>query len=251
MIEIKNLFTGYGGTEVLKDVSISLPNGKITVIIGTNGCGKSTLIKSAAGILPFSKGDIRIDGESIKNLSTGRIAENVSYLPQNRQIPDITVMKMVLHGRFPYLGYPRCYRKSDIDIANKAIEDVGLSAVKDRSLKTLSGGTVQKVYIAMILAQDTNTVLLDEPTTFLDISMQIQLMNQIEDLARRGKAVAIVLHDLPMAMQIADNVAVMQNGKIVQEGKPEELYASGVLDSVFGVELGRVNDGAWRYYCRY
>ena len=249
MIEVKDLCGGYKNKEVLKNVSFLIQNGKINVIAGPNGCGKSTLIKSMAGILPISSGDVLIDGDSIKTMSTQKTAQKVAYLQQNRSVPDITAMKMVLHGRFPYLGYPRCYRKSDIDIAESVLEKLDISQYKNKSLKTLSGGTIQKAYIGMILAQDTGNILLDEPTTFLDISMQIQLIKQIRILAEMGKAVVLVLHDLAMAMQTADNIIIMKNGEIIDSGEPEKIFQTGIIDEVFGIKLNRfyVND-VWQYY---
>lgn len=158
-------------------------------------------------------------------------------------------MKMVLHGRFPYLGYPRCYQKICIDIAESVLEKLDISQYKNKSLKTLSGGTIQKAYIGMILAQDTGNILLDEPTTFLDISMQIQLIKQIRILAEMGKAVVLVLHDLAMAMQTADNIIIMKNGEIIDSGEPEKIFQTGIIDEVFGIKLNRfyVND-VWQYY---
>lgn len=248
MLEIQNLTAGYPGHPVLDRVSLTLPQGKITVIVGPNGCGKSTLLKSLAGILK-PEGDIRLDGQSLTSLSSQELAQKIAYLPQNRQIPDITVERLVLHGRFPYLNYPRRYRKEDYAIARAAMERMGIGDLAQRSLPTLSGGQRQKVYIAMALAQDTPVVLLDEPTTFLDISHQMQLMTQAMALAKAGKTVVLVLHDLTMAMEYADSLVVMEDGRVVCRGDAETMFASGKLAQVFGIQVKRMHtpDG-WKYY---
>ena len=249
MLEIKNLSAGYPGTPVLQDISLTLPEGAVTVIVGPNGCGKSTLLKALTGILPAS-GSVTLDGRELLSLSGRERARKVAFLPQNRQVPEITVKNLVLHGRFPYLSYPRRYRQEDLRIAEAAMEKMGVKELAERSLTTLSGGQRQKVYIAMALAQDTPVVLLDEPNAFLDIAHQLQLMEQAKALAGEGKTVVLVLHDLPLALQWADRVAVMDQGRMLALGTPEEIWSSGILDRVFGVEVRRLDsDGETQYVC--
>ena len=174
----------------------------------------------------------------------------MAYLAQSRQVPDITVERLVLHGRFPYLGYPRRYRKEDYAIADAAMKTLGVAELADELVQNLSGGQRQKVYIAMALVQDTPVILLDEPTTYLDISHQLQLMQQARMLAAQGKTVVMIIHDLPHAFQTADHMILMRDGKIVADGTPEQIYASGMISSVFGVRLCRTGtEGGWRYYC--
>lgn len=249
MIEITNLSAGYPGKKVLSGLSLRIPAGKVTVIAGPNGCGKSTFLKTVAGIHPGEGGCIRIGGRELSEYSPQELARNVAYLAQSRQIPDISVRRMVLHGRFPYLGYPRRYRPEDYAAADRAMEQMGLSDLSDRAVGSLSGGQRQKVYIAMALAQDTPVILLDEPTTFLDVSHQLQMMAHARFLADAGKTVVLVLHDLAMAMQLADHMAVLEGGKIAAAGTPEEVFQSGCLDRVFGAAVRRVRtpDG-WQYY---
>jgi len=248
MLEIRNLSTGYTGNLVLQNLSMSFPAGAVTVIAGPNGCGKTTLLKALTGILHAS-GSAVLDGQELLTLTGRERAQKVAFLPQNRQIPEITVKKLVLHGRFPYLSYPRRYRQEDIRVAEAAMEKMGISHLAQRSLATLSGGQRQKVYIAMALAQDTPVVLLDEPTVFLDIAHQLQLMELAKDLAAQGKTVVLVLHDLTLALEHADRLAVMQDGSIVSIGSPEEVYHSGCLRDVFGVGTGRTQiDGGWKYF---
>lgn len=250
MLEIQNLTAGYPGHPVLDRVSLTLPQGKVTVIVGPNGCGKSTLLKSLAGILK-PEGEIRLDGQSLTSLSSQELAQKIAYLPQNRQIPDITAERLVLHGRFPYLNYPRRYRKEDYAIARAAMERMGIGDLAQRSLPTLSGGQRQKVYIAMALAQDTPVILMDEPTTYLDMARQLRLMDQARDLADEGKAVVLVLHDLGLAMATADQVIVLANGQVAAAGDPETVFATGCLDRVFGIGVRRFeNEDGWQYYYR-
>ena len=250
MLEVKSLCAGYSDTHVLEHVDFRIPSGKVTVILGPNGCGKSTLLKALCGIIPADSGQVVLDGENILTLPQRQLAQRVAYLAQSRQIPDITVERLVLHGRFPYLGYPRRYRKEDYAIADAAMKTMGVAELADELVQNLSGGQRQKVYIAMALAQDTPVILLDEPTTYLDISHQLQLMQQARMLAAQGKTVVMIIHDLPHAFQTADHMILMRDGKIVADGTPEQIYASGMISSVFGVRLCRTGtEGGWRYYC--
>ena len=248
MLEIRNLSAGYPGNPVLKNVSLAIPQGAVTVIAGPNGCGKSTLLKAMAGILPAT-GDLKLDGLDLLALDRRELAKKIAFLPQNRTVPEISVKNLVLHGRFPYLSYPRRYRKEDHAAAEAAMEKMGIFDLAERSLSTLSGGQRQKVYIAMALAQDTPVVLLDEPNTFLDIAHQLQLMEQARALAAEGKTVVLVLHDLSMALEYADSLAILSQGRCCFQGSPEEVFLSGLLDSAFSVRVGRVQtpDG-WKYY---
>ena len=248
MLEIRNLCAGYPGNPVLKDISLNIPRGAVTVIVGPNGCGKSTLLKALTGILPAS-GSVKLEGQELLTLARRALARKVAFLPQSRTVPEISVSNLVLHGRFPYLSYPRRYRRQDHRIAWAAMEKMGVAELADRSLVTLSGGQRQKVYIAMALAQDTPVVLLDEPSTFLDIAHQLQLMGQARALAAEGKAVVLVLHDIGMALEWADSLAVLSEGRCIFQGTPEDAFLSGCLPGTFGVRIQRTQtpDG-WKYY---
>lgn len=249
MIKASGLSSGYPGKTVLSSVDITIPAGKVTMIVGPNGCGKSTLLKTLCGLLPVQSGEIQLSGRNINEYSPKLLAQQLAYLPQSRPIPDITVERMVLHGRFPYLSYPRRYRTQDLQIARGAMERMGILELAQTPLPALSGGQRQKVYIAMALAQDTPIVLLDEPTTYLDVSHQLQMMEHARFLCREGKTVVMVLHDLSMALQVADQLIVMDRGRIVQQGRPEEIFTSQCLDAVFGVSFGRVQTkSGWHYY---
>ena len=183
MIELKNVCAGYEGKTIVKNASVTFEPGKITVLIGPNGCGKSTLLKSVVRINPHTDGEILIEDKPIDNFSSAKLAQNVAYLAQNKKAPDISVMKMVLHGRFAYLNYPRKYRPQDFEIARKSLEWAGMADKSDELVSKLSGGMQQKVYIAMALAQDANTILMDEPTTYLDVVHQLRLMAMAKQLS--------------------------------------------------------------------
>lgn len=249
MLEIHNLSAGYPGKPVLQELNLTIPQGTVSVIAGPNGCGKSTLLKALAGILP-SKGEIRLDGQRLTGLPPQERAKRIAYLPQSRQIPDISVRRLVLHGRFPYLSYPRRYREEDRQIAERAMAQMGVTSLADRSLAALSGGQRQKACIAMILAQETPVVLLDEPTTYLDIAHQMQLMDISRQLAQQGKTVVLVLHDLALALERADHLVVMgADSRILSQGSPESVWESGCLKDAFQVDVRRIRtpDG-WKYY---
>lgn len=251
MIELKNVCAGYEGKTIVKNANVSFEPGKITVLIGPNGCGKSTLLKSVVRINPHSAGEILINETPIERFSSPKLAQNVAYLAQNKKSPDISVMKMVLHGRFAYLNYPRKYRPQDFEVAKKSLEWAGMTDKADEIVSKLSGGMQQKVYIAMALAQDADTILMDEPTTYLDIVHQLRLMEMAKQLAKEGKAVVMVLHDLTQALEIADKVVVLNEGEIISQGTAEQVYESGSLKKAFGIEIEKIKtekgESIWHY----
>lgn len=251
MIELKNVCAGYEGKTVVKNANVTFEPGKITVLIGPNGCGKSTLLKSVVRINPHTSGEILINDMSIEDFSSAKLAQNVAYLAQNKKAPDISVMKMVLHGRFAYLKYPRKYRPQDFEIAKKALEWAGMANKAEEIVSKLSGGMQQKVYIAMALAQDADTILMDEPTTYLDIVHQLRLMEMAKALAEEGKAVVMVLHDLTQALEIADQVIVLKDGEIIARGSTDEVYECGSLEKAFGIKIEKIKtergESIWHY----
>ena len=175
MMELQNLQAGYPGRTVLEGINLEFRPGEVLAVLGPNGCGKSTLLRTACGLLARSGGEVRLDGVSITRLSAKEIAQKVAYLPQSRPVPSITAGRMVLHGRFPHLSYPRRYRREDHEMVRRALDWVGAGELASRLLPELSGGQRQKVYLAMALAQDTAAVLMDEPTTYLDVSCQLEV----------------------------------------------------------------------------
>ncbi|MBP3685169.1 MAG: ABC transporter ATP-binding protein [Oscillospiraceae bacterium] len=248
MLEIRNLSAGYGENPVIEEISLAFPKEKVTVLAGPNGCGKSTLLKAAAGILE-SRGEVLLEGVNLKALPPRLRAQRISFLPQSRAVPEITVSRLVLHGRFPYLHYPRQYGKADHAAAEAAMDAMEITHLAQRPLPSLSGGQQQKAYIAMALAQDTDAVLLDEPTAFLDIAHQLQLMDLAKKLAAKGKTVVLVLHDLTLALEYADALVLLQSGKVKAQGTPEEVFHTGCIREVFGVDVGRTAvDGKQKYF---
>lgn len=244
MVELRNLSAGYGPKDVLHDISLTFPEGQVTAILGPNGCGKSTLLKTMIGLVPHVQGEILVDGVARQSLSSREVAQKIAYLPQNKRPPDMTVEQMVLHGRFPHLSYPRRYREEDRAAARRAMEALDIWPLRDTPLPQLSGGTQQKCYIAMALAQNSPTVLMDEPLSFLDISHQLKLLELAKELARQGKAPVLVLHDLNLALGCAHRIVVLNEGRIRQTGTPEEILESGALESVFQIKAHRVNTPA-------
>lgn len=250
MFELKAVSAGYPGRVVLEGVTLSLRPGKVLVLLGPNGCGKSTLLRTVSGLLPARGGEVLLDGKPLSAVPARELARRAAYLPQSRAAPSITARRMVLHGRFPYLSYPRRYRREDHAAVDRALAMVDAAALADRPLPELSGGQRQKVYLAMALAQETETILMDEPTTYLDVRSQLETLALTRRLAAEGRAVALVLHDLCLALRTADELAVLAGGRLAALGTPEEIYQSRILDRVMGVRLDRFAGApGWRYTC--
>jgi len=237
MIELKNVSCGYNDTNVIKDLSLTLQHGKITAIIGANGCGKSTLLKLICGQLKPRQGEVLLENNPVSSMKSAQIARKIAYLPQSRKIPDITVESLVLHGRFPWTGYPRVYKNEDRNAAVSAMEKTGILHMKKKLIAALSGGERQKAYIAMTLAQNTEYVLLDEPTTYLDIAYQLEFIELLNILKSEGKTTAVVIHDINAALDTADNIAVMKDGQILKTAVPETILTSGVIEEAFNVKI--------------
>lgn len=237
MIELKNLYAGYSKRDVLKNINIRFEKGEIVSIIGPNGSGKSTLIQCCTGLLKPTSGEIFIDGKSISEYKEKSLARTVSYLPQINPVSSIMVRSLVMHGRFPYLGYPRRYSEEDKIIAEKAIAAAGIEDIADKSLSELSGGQQQKAHIAMRLAQNTDYIFFDEPTTYLDIKYQLEFAGLTKRLRDGGKAVVTVLHDINAAFTYSDKIAVIDGGELVFFGTPEAAAKSGAVENVFGVKV--------------
>lgn len=250
MIKLEHISAGYNGTIILKDVSLDFPQGSITVLLGPNGCGKSTLLKTALGLIPLKAGTIWYDETNMQTLTPREIAQKAAYLPQARAVPSITAGRMVLHGRFPYLGYPRRYSAADRKIVRQALQRTGSLELENCRMEELSGGQRQKVYLSMAIAQQAKTIFMDEPTTYLDVQHQLETMHIARELANNGTAVVMVLHDLGLALRFADRVAVFEQGNLIQLGTAERIFLSGVLDQVFQVQVRRVKtEQDWLYYC--
>lgn len=248
MLELKNITAGYGRHTVLEDLTAGFEKGKLTCIIGVNGSGKSTLLRACLGLLPVKKGEISLDGTALEALSREDIAKRVSYLLQGNTTPDMTVEQLVLHGRFPHLRYPRRYTGKDRQIALQAMERLGIGDLANAPLQTLSGGLRQMACIAMALAQDTDYILLDEPTAYLDIAHQLALLRTLRGLADRGKGVVAVMHDLPVAFTFADRILLLREGRVAGNAPPAQLCRGNVLEETFGVGLVPTPDGKSYHY---
>ena len=236
MISISDLHASYEGAEIIHGISADFPEGKISVIMGPNGCGKSTTLRSLVHMVPEMTGAVTLDGQDLGALTPQELARRIAYLPQSRNVPDITVERLVIHGRFPYLSYPRRYRKEDWEKVGQALEWVGLSDLRKRKMENLSGGQRQKAYLAMALAQDTEVVLMDEPTTFLDIKNQFEMLDRSRVLADGGKTVIMILHDFEAILHYADHVILMKDGNTLTSGSAEEVLRSLEVRKAFGVK---------------
>ena len=243
MIKMKKVSAGYGKQVKISGIDLQFKEGTMTVIVGPNGSGKSTLIKSIVGLNQVMEGEIEVCGENTKILGHKKLAQMVSYLSQERNLPSITASKMVLHGRFPYLSYPRHYSDTDKQYVREAMERMGIWELRNEEVARLSGGERQKVYLAMALAGNTDILILDEPTTYLDVCYQIELMKLLKNLQKEGKTIVVILHDLNAALRYADQVVVMREGNAVGCGTADEIYKSKILDETFGIHTHVFVDG--------
>lgn len=248
MFELQQAAVGYDAVPILQDVSFTAQDGQITTLVGTNGCGKTTLLKAIARQLPLLGGQILLQGRSIRDYERKEFARTAAFMPQVRNIPEITVRGLVSHGRFPYLGLSRQMTTNDRKAVEEAMQETGVAQWADRDLRELSGGERQRVYLAMALAQGGDAILLDEPTTYLDVAAQFELLELLRTLANQGKTVLLVLHDLAQALQYSDRVAVLANGKLAAFDAPANLFEQKILDEIFRVTLCRAPEGT--YYLR-
>ncbi len=249
MITVTDLSVAYDGTEILHGVNAAFPEGKVSVILGPNGCGKSTLLKSIIRLNTEVSGTVTVGGQDIAALSQRELSRRVAYLPQSHNIPDITVERLVMHGRFPYLGYPRHYSRADREKVRDALEWMGLTEYAGRKMEHLSGGQRQKVYLAMALAQDTDVILMDEPTTFLDIRNQLEMLGLIRRLSAEGKTIVMILHDFDLTLRYADACLLLGGGRVLRASTAREVLAAPELARVFCVTpcFYETEDGAHCY----
>ena len=239
-----NIIVQYGDKIVLDKVSIDVQRGNIITIIGPNGSGKSTLIKAICRSIKIDHGEISLEGNNIDNIPTKTIAKKLAVLPQVKSIThDILVEALVSYGRFPHLKFGKKLNKTDKDIVEWAMEKTGTIAFRDRNIMTLSGGERQRAWIAMALAQKTDILVLDEPTTYLDISYQIEVLELVKELNQTlGISIVMVLHDLNQAVRYSDRIYVLKDGEVFDYGDPCEIINKDLLKDVFNIEADIYED---------
>jgi iron complex transport system ATP-binding protein len=235
---------GYGQRIVVEDLSLELMKGGITALVGPNGSGKSTLLKTLARLLKPSTGEVYLNGTAISRISTSVVAQEIAVLPQGPVAPaGLTVGELVEQGRYPHAGPLKMLRKQDYSAISDAMRLTGMEDFANRSLDSLSGGERQRAWIALALAQETPVLLLDEPTTFLDIGHQLEVLELVEQLNReRGMTVVLVLHDLNHAARYASRMVALKDGEIVADGQPSEVMTAELLDFLFGVHAHIISD---------
>ncbi|MFI2366480.1 ABC transporter ATP-binding protein [Promicromonospora sp. NPDC019610] len=235
---------GYDGLKVIENLDLTLPDGKITAVVGPNACGKSTLLRGLARLHPLDAGRITLGGADITQMPRKELARKVGMLPQSSIAPDgVRVAELVSRGRYPHQGWFGRHSSDDDAVVTTALESTGVAELADRPVAELSGGQRQRVWIAMVLAQQTDIVLLDEPTTFLDVRHQLDLLDLLTELNRnQGTTVAMVLHELNLAARYADHLVVMSAGRIVAEGLPSDVLTREVVDEAFGLRAQVVPD---------
>lgn len=233
----------YDKRVIFQDLSVEIPDGSFTVIIGPNACGKSTLLRTLSNLLKPSAGHVVLDGKMVNSYKAKEVAKKLGLLPQTSTAPDgMTVANLIAHGRFPYQNLIQQWTEEDEQAVKMAMELTKTTELDNRFVDELSGGQRQRVWVAMVLAQQTPILLLDEPTTYLDISHQIELLELFADLNERGNTLVAVLHDLNHAARYATHLIAMKQGEIVAQGKPSEIMTEELVEEVFGLKAKIIED---------
>lgn len=236
-LSIEGLQVGYGEKVIVPDLTLEIPQGKITALIGPNGCGKSTLLKTMARILTPQRGTVRLQGADVHRMDSRQLARQLALLPQASITPDgVSVAELVGYGRAPWRSRWGRLNNNDKAVVQQSLTQVGLEAFADHPAAALSGGQRQRAWIAMILAQQTDLILLDEPTTWLDIAHQIELLKLMRTLNLAGKTIVVVLHDLNQACRYCDELVVLKQGQLQQQGSPAEVFTAELVRQVFELE---------------
>jgi iron complex transport system ATP-binding protein len=243
-LQTQDLSLAYDSETVIRDLSLEVPSGRITAIVGPNGCGKSTLLRGMARLLKPKGGSVYLDGQAIARMSTREVAKRLGILSQGPVAPEgLTVRELVAQGRYPHQSWFQQWSKEDERISAEALETTGMVELADRPLDTLSGGQRQRAWIAMALAQDTETLLLDEPTTFLDMAHQLEVLHLLERLnAEEDRTILMVVHDLNHAARYAHHIVAITAGRVFTTGSPAAVVTPAVLREVFNVEADIVPD---------
>ncbi|GAA1482627.1 ABC transporter ATP-binding protein [Gordonia sinesedis] len=240
----RDVTVGYRDRTVITGLDLELSAGRLTGIVGPNGCGKSTLLKALSRLVPISGGSVEIDGRTLDSVSTRELATKIGVLPQNPVAPDgILVSDLVALGRHPHQSWLRQWGSGDADVVSEALTRTGVADLADRRVDSLSGGQRQRVWIAMVLAQQTEILLLDEPTTYLDLARSLEVLDLIDVLhTERGRTVVMVLHDLGLACRYCDELVVMRDGAVVAAGAPSDVITESLLWEVFGLRSRVIAD---------
>lgn len=243
-LEAKGLTLSYGDQYIFEKLNLSVPVGKTTVLIGSNGCGKSTLLRSMARLLKPQGGIVELGGEDIAKLSTKEVAKKLAILPQGPTAPEgLTVLQLVKQGRYPYQSWLQQWSKEDEQSVKAALQATGMTEYAERPVDSLSGGQRQRAWIAMTLAQHTDIILLDEPTTYLDMAHQIEVLDLLYELnVREKRTIVMVLHDINLACRYADHIVAIRDGSVYAEGKPDEIIDSALIRAVFHLECNIMCD---------
>ncbi|MCQ1581303.1 ABC transporter ATP-binding protein [Streptomyces parvus] len=239
----RDITVGYGDRTVIDQLDVAIPSGVITTIIGPNGCGKSTLLRTLTRLLKPTGGTVVLDGEDIGTLRTKDVAKKLGLLPQAPVAPEgLTVADLVARGRHPHQSWLRQWSSDDADVVRRALAMTGVADLADRTVDSLSGGQRQRVWISMTLAQGTDLLLLDEPTTYLDLAHAIDVLDLVDDLHESGCTVVMVLHDLNLATRYSDNLVVMRGGAVLAQGHPRDVITPELLHEAFGLRAKVVDD---------
>lgn len=240
----EQITAGYENNLILHDVSLSIPSNKISIMIGANGCGKSTLLKTMARLIKPASGHVTLNGKPISKIPPKQLARVLGLLPQSPIVPEgITVADLVGRGRYPHQTFLKGWTKKDYEAVAEAMEIMNITEFADRSIDELSGGQRQRVWIAMALAQQTDILFLDEPTTYLDITYQIEILDLLTDLNRKhGTTIVMVLHDINLSARYADHIFALQQGRLVAEGAPSEVITSTLIKDIFGLNCTVIPD---------
>ncbi len=236
-LEGENMVVAYGEHTVLNGVDFQVPEGELTVILGPNACGKSTTLKALARVNPLKEGEVRLDGTPLPQMKSRAIAKILAMLPQTPEAPSgVTVADVVARGRYPHQSLLRSWSDEDERACVEAMQAANVLELAERPIEALSGGQRQRVWIAMTLAQQTPLILLDEPTTYLDITHQIEVLNLTKKLHSEGRTVAVVLHDLNLAFRYATHVVLMKQGRIIAQGDPRAIITPELIQEVFDLQ---------------
>ncbi|MFE4858723.1 ABC transporter ATP-binding protein [Streptomyces sp. NPDC056670] len=239
----RGVTVGYGDRTVIDALDVTIPPGEVTTIIGPNGCGKSTLLRTLTRLLKPTRGSVVLDGEDIVRLKTRDVAKKLGLLPQSPVAPEgLTVADLVARGRHPHQSWLRQWSSDDVSVVERALDLTGISDLADRPVDSLSGGQRQRAWISMTLAQGTDLLLLDEPTTYLDLAHAIDVLDLVDDLHESGCTVVMVLHDLNLATRYSDNLIVMKAGAVLAQGHPRDVVTPELLHEAFGLRARVIED---------